>query len=380
MALNSGRARMLAAYTGQPSDQVPVAPEFWYYLPARVLGISMIELELEVPHWQALQTTFRHYASEGWGIAAPSRPANLADERTRSKDEWNAEGQLVRTTWLEASGHELRTRQVYDKIEPSWTVERYIKDFERDWPVYQQSALLDPQMLDWSPVQAALDAVGEDYLLEVYLGNAFIDFAGLQREGGLEQVLLDLVDHPVEMRALQQTYIAYMRAFVRAALTRTSARSLFIGSIWSSLSLLSPRLWRAWDQPVLQAVVAEAHALGGLVHHHFHGRCMGVLDDLAALGLDCICPFERPPGGDATDLARVARALAGRTTFNGNVHTVETLIRGTPRDVEREVLEILAAFEGPLRPRLIVGTGDQVGWETPDENIWAMIEAVRRFS
>ena len=38
--------------------------------------------------------------------------------------------------------------------------------------------------------------------------------------------------------------------------------------------------------------------------------------------------------------------------------TVETLIRGTPADVEREVLEILEAFEGS--PRVIVGTGEGI--------------------
>ena len=102
---------------------------------------------------------------------------------------------------------------------------------------------------------------------------------------------------------------------------------------------------------------------------------MAVVEELVALGCDCICPFERPPGGDVTDLPKVRRLLDGRTAFNGNVHTVETLIRGTPADVRREVLEILEAFGDS--PRLIVGTGDQVGVETPDENIYAMIEAVR---
>ena len=65
-----------------------------------------------------------------------------------------------------------------------------------------------------------------------------------------------------------------------------------------------------------------------------------MLPELAAVGLDCICPFERPPGGDVTDLREVATLLDGKTAFNGNVHTVKTLIEGTP-----------------------------------DENIWAMIEA-----
>jgi uroporphyrinogen-III decarboxylase len=90
---------------------------------------------------------------------------------------------------------------------------------------------------------------------------------------------------------------------------------------------------------------------------------MKVLPELAELGLDCICPFERPPGGDVTDLRQVRRVLAERVAFNGNVHTVETLIRGAPADVRREVAEIMEAFAGS--PRLIVGTGDQVGAVAP---------------
>jgi uroporphyrinogen-III decarboxylase len=68
----------------------------------------------------------------------------------------------------------------------------------------------------------------------------------------------------------------------------------------------------------------------------------------------------------------VHRRLDDRVTMNGNVHTVETLIRGKPSDVRREVRQIKEAFRGSAR--LIIGTGDQVGRETPDENIHAMIE------
>jgi len=74
-------------------------------------------------------------------------------------------------------------------------------------------------------------------------------------------------------------------------------------------------------------------------------------------------------------LRQVARLLKGRTTMNGNVHTVETLIRGTPADARREVREILEAFRGS--PRLVVGTGDQVGRETPEANLHAMIDEAR---
>ena len=72
----------------------------------------------------------------------------------------------------------------------------------------------------------------------------------------------------------------------------------------------------------------------------------------------------------------VRENLQDRVAFNGNVHTVETLIRGTPEDVKREVAEIKTAFAGSAR--LIIGTGDQVGRETPEENIRAMVEEGKR--
>ena len=370
------RERMLAAYAGRFSDVVPVAPEFWYYVPARLMNMPMYRFEMEVPHWKALQLTFKHYRCEGWGIVAPAVPHGWPAQQ-RSATRKMEDGRFEVINSIEAGGRRLTSRTIMDAHEPSWLTERYIKDFDADWPVYAAAILVPPAEMNWKPVQDALDDVGEDYLLEVFAGFPFIDFAGGQREGGLEQVIVDLIERESYMRELQQRHIEHVTATIRAAFAQTTARSIFIASSWSSLSLLSPSLWRKWEKPLLVAAIQAAHECGGLVHHHFHGRCMGILQELAGLGLDCICPFERPPGGDVTDLSLVRKALADRTTFNGNVHTVDTLIRGTPADVRREVLEILEAFEGS--PRLIVGTGDQVGGETPEDNILSMIDTVRQY-
>ena len=72
----------------------------------------------------------------------------------------------------------------------------------------------------------------------------------------------------------------------------------------------------------------------------------------------------------------VRARLQERVTFNGNVHTVETLIRGTPEDAIREVQQIKRAFKGSNR--LIIGTGDQVGAETREDVLMAMIEEGKR--
>ena len=369
------RSRMLSAYQGTQTDRIPVAPEFWNYLPARLLGLNMIEFQRELPHWKALQKTFRHYQCDGWGIVSPAAPpCPFPFDHSELK---KPGGRIEQRRIIHAPAADLVVRRLLDPENPPWSVEKPIKDFERDWPSYEKIAFPDPTDYDWQPAQEALSEVGEDYLLEVHLGDPFTDFVGGPREGDFSQMILDLQDHREYLRGLRDRYVAHRCDLIRDALTETSARSIFVGCAWSCASLLGPSLWREWDKPVIEAFTRTAHRSGGLVHVHCHGDCAELIEDFAEIGVDCLCPLERPPGGDVTpeNMPRIRRTTTGTVTLNGNVHTVETLIRGTPQDVEEEVRQIIDLWGGG--DRLIVGTGDQVGAETPDENIRAMIETVK---
>ena len=373
--LATPKTRMLAAYCGQKLDRVAIAPEFWYYLPARLLGMNMIQIHRELPHWQALQKTFRHYECDGWGIVSASAPPSPF--RGEGREVKRSDGTIESIHVTRTPAGELVSRSLWSPSDPPWPLERPIKDFERHWPVFEQMALHDPAAYDWAPVRRALDAVGEDYLLEVFVGVPFTDFVGGPREGDFPQMVEDLLDHRDYLLGLRERYIARVCGLIEGAFTQTSAESVFVGCSWSCASLIGPRLWREWDKPCLEAYTRAAHKAGGLIHVHVHGRCAELIPDLAEIGVDCLCPLERPPGGDVTpdNMARVKNLTRGRVTLNGNVHTVETLIRGTPRDVEREVREVIDLWSDD--GRVIVGTGDQVGYETPDENIHAMIETAK---
>ena len=368
---------MLAAYRGRKLDRVAVAPEFWYYLPARLLGLNMIDFSRRVPFWQALKETFVHYGCEGWGAVSPAGPPGPF--RSESDETQLDGGRIEVRSVTHTPAGDLVSRSLLDPVEPSWSLERPIKDFEAHWPVYERLALRDPAGYDWSPVQKALDAVGEDYLLEVWAGVPFTDWVGGPREGAFEQMIIDLMEHEDYLVGLRERYVAHACALIETAFQNTTAPAVAIGCSWSCVSLLGAKLWRKWDKPVLAAFVQAAHRRGGLLHLHLHGRCAELIPDVVEIGVDCVCPMERPPGGDIApdNMARMKDLTRGRLTLNGNVHTVETLIRGTPADVESEVKEIidLWADDG----RLIVGTGDQVGVETPDENIWAMIDTAKSY-
>ena len=372
----SPKRRMLNAYSGIWSDRAPVAPEFWYYYPAKLLGVDMIEFSRRVPFHQALKTTFQRFDCDGWGLASGGIANPSADYR--SHETWISDTRLeVRTTCKTRHGT-LTSRYLYDRNEPGWVIERPIKDFECDLPAYEIMSLPDPAGLSLAPMIGAWNEVGDAYLLEAFIGVPFFDYYAGGREGGLQAAIYDFVEHEARLQALQEKYIEHIVKKAAVICEKTPFEAIFIGCSWSCNSLIGPAMWRRWDKPVIRAVANEVHKHGRLLHVHVHGRCMETVADFLELGIDCVCPFERPPGGDVDGLEglkTVARLLDGRTTMNGNIHTVETLIRGTPEDVRREVREVWEAFRHT--PRVIIGTGDQVGRETHEDNLHAMIEEAK---
>jgi len=371
---------MLNAYRGLPNDRPAVAPELWYYYPAKLLGVDLIEFQRDVPFHLALKKAFEHFGCEGWGIVFPTIPNPAAE--TVSRTSWTDADTLEEITTIRTPAGSLESRQVYTRAEPSWVSARPIRDVARDLPAWEHWAFDgQPEALDPAPVNRALDEVGESYLLEGWLGVPFFDTYAGARAGGFETAVCEFLDPEFEptLLRLQARYREYLLRLTRTLCEKTRLESFCLGCSWSCNSLIGPERWRRWDKPVIRAVADELHRHGKLLHIHFHGRSLETVADFAEIGVDCVCPFERPPGGDIVGragLETVARLLRGRTTMNGNVHTVETLIRGGPDDVRREVNEILAAFAG--NPRVIVGTGDQVGRETPEENLRAMIAAARQ--
>lgn len=372
------KQRMLNAYRGLASDRPPVAPEFWYYYPAKLLGVDMIDF-WKTPFHRALKLTFEKFGCEGWGCIGFSVPNPRAE--WTNEEEWLDPNRLLRRHTVRTPRGDLTYAALADRGDAAtWVRERWIKDVDRDLPAFELATLGgEPEKLDPADMTAAWTEVGESFLLEPFIGETFFDYYAGGREGDIEAAIADLLEREGQLERLRERHLEFTVRKTRAVCEKTPFESLFIGCTWSCLSLLSPALWRRWDKPLIKAVCDEAHRHGRLVHAHVHGKCMEIVADFAEIGLDCVCPFERPPGGDVAGLEglqEVARRLQGRTAMNGNVHTVETLIRGTPEDARREVREVLRAFAG--NPRVIVGTGDQVGRETPEENLLAMIDEVQR--
>lgn len=76
-------------------------------------------------------------------------------------------------------------------------------------------------------------------------------------------------------------------------------------------------------------------------------------------------------------LAELKKQYGHKIVLKGNLHTTKVMLHGSAEDVvEASKKAIDDAAEGG---GFILSTGDQCGRDTPDENIFAMIEAVNKY-
>ena len=77
------------------------------------------------------------------------------------------------------------------------------------------------------------------------------------------------------------------------------------------------------------------------------------------------------------DLAELKKTFGHRFAFMGNIHTTDVMLNGSVQDVERAARKCIedAADGGGF----ILSTGDQCGRDTPDENIFKMVEVCKEY-
>src|SRR5665647_2492828 len=211
------KQRMLNAYKGILSDRLAVAPEFWCYYPAKVLGVSMVEFEREIPFWKALQTTFKKYGTEGWGAAFPEVHNDFSQKK--SKFEKLSGTQYRETVTNKLGNNEFVTIKMFDENEPSWIVNHMAQD-ESNLSACIDFVLSKDNSFDFSGVNKAHTQVGEDYLLEMWMGTPFFDF--IAEIMGFENAIIYFADEDEKtLEHYRERYTEYQTAFIRKACENT---------------------------------------------------------------------------------------------------------------------------------------------------------------
>jgi uroporphyrinogen decarboxylase len=191
---------------------------------------------------------------------------------------------------------------------------------------------------------------------------------------GLDRMLMDLaLDPDLAMRILDIPFRYHLAAARRLA-------SLGVDMIWTgddvgaqNAMMISPAHWRKFLKPLMARFFAEVKAVNPRVKlaYHSDGNIEPIIPDLIEMGLDVLNPVQPA----AMDPGALKKKYGKRLCFWGCIDEQRTLPFAAPQDVRSEVRDRIATVGAG--GGLIVGPTHHVQLDTPLENFWAMVEAVR---
>ena len=192
----------------------------------------------------------------------------------------------------------------------------------------------------------------------------------------LQTLSYKVFDDPVLIDEICAAYTVWVLESVKLAYDTGGVDVFMIADDWGGTTslLMSPGHLRRFFVKPFGDIVRGMRAYGLPVIMHNDGNLWEVLDDLVDTGINGYHPVER---GASMDLAVVKERYGGRLCPIGNIDNKTTMVSGTPADVEREAIECLkiAAPGGGY----ILATDHSIHDDIPVENVYAYIEAVKRY-
>ncbi|MFQ5795698.1 MAG: uroporphyrinogen decarboxylase family protein [Candidatus Bipolaricaulia bacterium] len=154
------------------------------------------------------------------------------------------------------------------------------------------------------------------------------------------------------------------------AMIDAGADILFIGDSLATGDLISVDDYKKWARPYEREIIQLAHNKGAKVILHICGRTSDRWEEMLETGAD-LFDLDAP-----IDMAAAKQQLGDRICIKGNIDTT-LMVRGTPEDIEqisKKLVEGCAPGGG-----FILGSGCELGRDTPVENVQMMAEVVRKY-
>jgi len=139
----------------------------------------------------------------------------------------------------------------------------------------------------------------------------------------------------------------------------------------------TPSIFRELGLPIVKKITKLCKENGIPSHVHSCGPEAELVKIMAEeTDLTVIDPLEIPPMGNC-NLRELKQLYGDKIVLKGNLHTTNVMLCGSVDDVVAASKRAIDdAAEGG---NFILSTGDQCGRDTPDENIFAMIETARTY-
>ncbi|MBW7996362.1 MAG: hypothetical protein FVQ81_07325 [Candidatus Glassbacteria bacterium] len=350
-AIVNGRERVLTAVDHREPDRVPITfdaqPEVFELLYGH-FGISTRE-EL----WDALNVDTW---LEGPVVKDP-REKQLANGLFQNRWGYHQKKQPYNANGKTGYYDEIVYYPLSD-IESACDLDHY------DWP--------DPNLLEFGHLNELRKSQPHRAIIAHITHGGYFNATFLR---GMEQFLVDLAMDPVLTQALVERTSTYLiEALDRLLEQAPDGFDIFYVAddyCMSSGPLFSPDVFKRLIKPYLRAIADRVHAHGKKFLLHVCGSVRLLLPEIIDSGVDILEPIQRRSTG--MNLRELKKEFGRDLTFYGSVDLLQTLNKGSVKDVQNEVrrnIEILGPGGG-----FILGPGHTyIQIDAPLENILAMYE------
>jgi uroporphyrinogen decarboxylase len=375
-ALSSRERLKIAIANGKP-DRVPCIPDFSNMIPAKMTGKPFWDIYLHnnPSLYRAYCNAVKYYGIDGWHCVwdGPVYKRKNGVELTRNVVSRGEDRIVERFTYNTPHG-ELWEETTYLPADPPTKTRKLVKDLKEDFPkirhFYNEIVDCDASMI---PEYRAL--CGDDGVFTLMVGypgmHSWVDCF----DGNLQAAIYAYNDYPeifdewaelIHNDVIKQTEI----------ILGLKPDLLLVGGS-GTLTLASPDLVRKFALPTIKKVCHMAKEAGVLTMLHSCGKSMAFLDMLVnETELNCVNPLEVPPMGDVS-LAEVKKLYGSRIALMGNLQTTTVMLKGTVDEVERAAKQ--AIDDAGANGGFLLSTGDQCGRDTPEENIFKLVEVAKTY-
>ena len=377
----TSRERFLSALQGGIPDRVPVTPDISTMIPAKRTGVPFWDIFFydKVSFQKAFLDASDYFGLDCWTAGhmldcityEPSRVEKRQEDRyDKDRDA------MIRRFTLSTPDGEMTGEYLCYRYDPPSPTEKPIKSFEADWKKFRWTLQNMPIAIDQAQIERQRhECHRRDHAFGLQMGFPGFQSWMVHAEGGIQPLAFAEVDTP---EILQEWFELDMARGTRQLELILSAKPeyVFFGGS-GTITLASPELalkyaipaLKRWSQMCLNAGIPS------LLHSCGKNR---ILVDLLVehTNISCINPLEIAPMGDI-DLAEVKKARGKQMALMGNIHTTDIMLRGKPKDVEAACIQALRDA-GP-GGGFILSSGDQCPRDTPEENIFTMVETVKKY-
>ncbi len=376
--MTSKERMLIAMCNGQP-DGVPVCPDISNMIPCRLTEKPFWDIYLynDPPLWKAYIDAVKYFSFDGW--LTDDKNVNSIFIQMREQIEeviiLKTEERIV-TRWYSIDGWGKKKwsplAKVYYRDNPPTVLNAsklgLASHPKQCWPIEG----INQQKTNAELLQEVKEYMGNRGVVGVYVGLPSLGRPGVDR-----YCIYDYYDHYQEVKSwVEKSEEEILDRLNRILVAPVKPDFILTGG--SGLLIFNtPKILRDIALPTLQRITEICKDAGVPTQVH----CCGPEKELVKIcaeetNLNSINPLEIPPMGDC-NLTEIKKFFGKRLSLMGNLHTTEIMLRGSLSDVEKAARKAIDdAAEGG---GFILSTGDQCGRDTPDENIFKMIEISRKY-